>query len=68
MVGLSVAAIEYEFRRRGQLMFVDTDGVLRVWGLRSNRTSLPQLIAGKEEQMKRFLIARALRGCLFTER
>ncbi len=63
MVGLiSVAGIDYEFRRRGQLMFVDTDGILKVWGLRSRRKGLPELLSGKEDEMKRFIIARALRG------
>jgi predicted ABC-type transport system involved in lysophospholipase L1 biosynthesis ATPase subunit len=62
MVGLSVAAIDYEFRRAGQLLFVDTDDKLKVWGLKSRRSGLPELLSGHEEQMKRFLIARALRG------
>jgi hypothetical protein len=62
MVGLSVAAMDYEFRRRGQLMFVDTDGRLKVWGLRSKRAGLKEMLAGHEDQMMRFLTARALRG------
>jgi hypothetical protein len=59
MVGLSPAAIDYEFKYRGQLLFVDTDGEIKVWGLRSSRKDLTLL--GKEEEMKRFLVARALR-------
>jgi hypothetical protein len=59
---ISVAGIEYEFRRRGQALFVDIDGRLKVWGFDSRRRGLPELLAGKEEEMKRFLIARALRG------
>jgi hypothetical protein len=62
MVGLSPAAIDYEARYRGQIMFVDTDGRLMVFGVESKRTGLPEALAGKEEEMKRFLIARALRG------
>jgi hypothetical protein len=59
MVGLSPAAIDAEFRQRGQTLFVDTDGEIKVWGLRSSRKDLTLL--GKEEEMKRFLVARALR-------
>jgi hypothetical protein len=59
---ISVAGIDYEFRRRGQVLFVDTDCRLKVWGLRSRRTGLSEALSGKEEQMKRFIIARALRG------
>ena len=62
MVGLSPAAIDYEFRYRGQTMFVDTDGTLKVFGRKSKRLGLKEALAGKEEDMKRFLIARALRG------
>jgi hypothetical protein len=61
MVGLSPAAIDYEFKYRGQLLFVDTDGQLKVWGLRSKRVGLSAALAGKEGEMKRFLINRALR-------
>jgi hypothetical protein len=61
MVGLSVAAIDYEFKCRGQLLFVDTDNKLKVWGLKSRRGGLEEALSGKEEQMKRFLLARALR-------
>jgi hypothetical protein len=59
---ISVAAIDYEFKRRGQLLFVDTNGELMVWGCRSRRVGLHPLIDGKQNEMKRFLIARALRG------
>jgi len=58
---ISVAAIDEEFRRRGQTLFVDTDGGLKVWGLPSKRAGLPELLTGKVEEMKRFLIARSLR-------
>jgi len=61
---ISVAGIEYEFRRRGQVMFIDTDGALRVWGLRSKRAGCRELLAGHEAEMKRFLTARALRGAV----
>jgi hypothetical protein len=60
--GLSPAAIDYEFRYRGQILFVDTDNRLKVFGWESKRVGLPELLTGKEDQMKRFLIARALRG------
>jgi hypothetical protein len=59
---ISVAAIDFEFKRHGQLLFVDTDGRLMMWGLASQRPGLTPLLRGKEEEMKRFLIARALRG------
>jgi hypothetical protein len=59
---MSVAAIDQEFKFRGQLLFVDTDGQLMVFGVESQRTGLSEALAGREEEMKRFLIARALRG------
>jgi hypothetical protein len=59
---MSAAAIDYEFRYRGQMMFVDTDGRLMVWGLASKRHDLSHLLIGKEDEVKRFLIARAMRG------
>lgn len=58
---ISVATIDEEFKLRGQTMFVDTDGGLKVWGRRSARHGLPELLSGREDEMKRFLIARALR-------
>jgi hypothetical protein len=61
MVGLSVAAIDQEFKFRGQILFVDTDGQLMVFGVESKRKGLPEALAGREAEMKRFLIARALR-------
>jgi hypothetical protein len=62
VVELSVAAIAYEFQCRGQVLFVDTDGQLMVFGWESKRKGLAEALTGKEEEMKRFLIARALRG------
>ena len=61
MVGLSVAAIDQEFKFRGQVLFVDTDGRLMVFGWESKRAGLAESLAGKEDEMKRFLTARALR-------
>lgn len=58
---ISVAAIDEEFRRYGHVLFVDTDGTLSTWGLESRRPALLQLLVGKEEEMRRFLTARALR-------
>jgi hypothetical protein len=62
VVGLSVAHIAEEYRARGQTLFVDTDGQLMVFGFESKRGGLAEALAGKEEEMKRFLIARAVRG------
>jgi hypothetical protein len=61
-VMLAPAAIDFECRRRGQVLFVDTDGRLKVWGLPTKRAGIRELVSGNEEEMKRFLIARALRG------
>jgi hypothetical protein len=58
MVGLSVSQVNDEFRHRGQIMFVDTDGRLMVWGLSSRRQDLT---IDNADQMKRFLVAMALR-------
>jgi len=58
---ISVAGIEYEFRRYGHVLFVETNGSLVSWGRASTRRLLWPLLTGKEEEMKRFLIARALR-------
>lgn len=58
---ISVAAIDEEFKRHGQCLLVDLSGRLVVWGVPSKRAALRPLIQGKEEEMKRFLIARALR-------
>jgi hypothetical protein len=60
-VMLAPAAIDFECRRRGQVLFVDTDGRLKMWGLPSKRDGIRELLFGNEEEMKRFLIARALR-------
>jgi len=57
---MSVAAIDEEYRRSGQTLLVDTDGRLIVWGLPSKRP-MDISLRGKEAEMKRFLIARALR-------
>ena len=62
MVGLSAAHLIEEFRLRGQVLFVDTDGQLMVFGYPSKRGGLAEAVAEKEEEVKRFLIARALRG------
>jgi hypothetical protein len=61
-VAMSPAAIDYEFKYRGQLLFVDTDGQLMVWGRASKRVELTPLLIGRDEEVKRFLIARALRA------
>jgi hypothetical protein len=61
-VELSVAAIDYEFKYRGQMLFVDTDGRLMVWGRASKRVDLTSQLIGREAEMTRFLTARALRG------
>lgn len=58
---ISVAAIDYEAKYCGQLLFVDTDGRLKVWGRQSQRGRLNAAIKGREDEMKRFLTARALR-------
>jgi hypothetical protein len=58
---ISVAAIDQEFKFRGQVLFVDTDGELIVFGWESTRKGLSELLTGREGEMKRFLIARALR-------
>jgi hypothetical protein len=60
MVGLSAASIDEEFRLRGQVLFVDTDDQLKVWGLSSQRKDLI-IPPEKEVELKRFLIARAVR-------
>jgi hypothetical protein len=60
MVGLSVSDIAEEFRQRGQVLFVDTDGQLKVWGLSSRRQDLI-IPPEKEDELKRFLIAGSLR-------
>jgi hypothetical protein len=62
MVGLSVAAIDQEFKFAGQCLFVDSDGELRWWGRKGAQADrLCSILRPNEEQMKRFLIARALR-------
>jgi hypothetical protein len=58
---MSVAAIDQDAKYRGQCLFVDTDGALMVFGRQSKRGNLPAALRGREEEMKRFLIARALR-------
>jgi hypothetical protein len=58
---ISVVAVDQYAKFQGQLLFVDTCGTLRIWGLRSRRQGIPEAVAGREEEMKRFLIARALR-------
>lgn len=55
-------AIEFEFRRRGQVLFVDTDGTLKIWGRPSQRLKVMYLLDGREDEMARYLIARAMRG------
>jgi hypothetical protein len=59
---IPIAGIDYEFRRHGQTLFIDTDGRLKMWGRPTKRTGLIELLSGRGEEMKRFLIARALRG------
>ncbi len=58
---MSVAAIDQDAKYQGQTLFVDTDGLLKVFGRPSKRTNLPSALRGREEEMRRFLIARALR-------
>lgn len=59
---MSVAAIDEEFRRHGHCLLVDmVSNDLVTWGLPRSRPSLLKLVTGREEEMKRFLIARALR-------
>jgi hypothetical protein len=59
---ISVAAIDQEFKFAGQCLFVDTNGVVTWWGPeRAQTDALRDLLRPKEEEMKRFLIARALR-------
>jgi hypothetical protein len=58
---ISVAVIDYEFKLRGQILFVDTNGELMVFGFDSKRAGLHPLLLGREEEVKHFLIARALR-------
>jgi archaeosine-15-forming tRNA-guanine transglycosylase len=43
---ISVAAIDQEFRSRGQTLFVDTDGQLMAFGRESLRKGLPNLLTG----------------------
>jgi hypothetical protein len=57
----SMAAIDFEFKLNGMTLFVDTDGMLMVWGGNSRRAELSEQLTGREGSMKRFLIARALR-------
>lgn len=59
---MSVAAIDQDAKYCGQLLFVDTDGRLKVWGRPSQRARLKAAIKGREAEMSRFLTARALRG------
>jgi len=58
---VSVAAIDQDAKYQGQCLFVDTDGRLMVFGRPSKRANLPNALRGREEEMKRFLTARALR-------
>lgn len=58
---ISVAAIDQDFKFRGQLLFIDTDNKLKVWGRPSKRAGLIEALRGREAEMKRFLTARALR-------
>jgi hypothetical protein len=59
---ISVAAIDQEFKFAGQCLFVDTDGTLHWWGPGHRQTdTLREALRPREEEMKRFLIARALR-------
>lgn len=58
---ISVAAIDEEFRRLGHCLLVDTDGRIVTWGPPRTRERLAKLLSGREGEMKRFLIARALR-------
>lgn len=58
---MSLDAIDEEFKRAGHCLLVDTDGNLVTWGLARTRTRLLLILKGREEEMKRFLIARALR-------
>ena len=59
---ISVAGIDYEFRRYGHALLVDPNGNLVSFGRPASRKMLWHLLDGKEEEMKRFLIARAVRG------
>jgi hypothetical protein len=59
---ISVGEINNEFLLLGHVLFVDTDGALSTWGLESRRQKLLQRLAGREEEMKRFLTAQTLRG------
>ena len=58
---MSLADIDEEFKRQGHTLLVDTDGELITGGLVRTRARLRRLLSGREDEMKRFLIARALR-------
>jgi hypothetical protein len=51
---MSVAALDQEAKFRGQCLFVDADGQLKIWGRQSKRGNLPAALRGREEEMKRF--------------
>jgi hypothetical protein len=53
--------VNTEYRNHGQTLFVDTDGQLMVWGGNSKRTDLATLLKGREDEMKRYLIAQAIK-------
>jgi hypothetical protein len=57
---ISVAAINDDYLRSGQVLLVDTNGSLIVWGLPSKRPR-DVVLRGREAEMKRYLTARALR-------
>jgi hypothetical protein len=57
---ISVAAINDDYLRSGQVLLVDTNGSLLVWGLPSKRPR-DVVLRGREAEMKRYLTARALR-------
>jgi hypothetical protein len=58
---ISVASIDEEARRLGHCLLVDTYGRLITWGRPRTRARLRTLMSGREDEMKRFLTARALR-------
>lgn len=56
---ISISEINDEFLTHGHVLIV-ANGRLMSWGLASQRPALGLLLKGREEEMARFLIARAL--------
>jgi hypothetical protein len=60
MTFVPVAEINVEYLKHGQILFVDTDNLLKVFGEQKDRAGLT-ISAEQEAAMKRYLIALALR-------